>query len=200
MHLLLDIDGVLQFQRADFIRQVQKLGWKGDYGAFLSRVFANEDYLATLEGRGDVREVMDQLLRDAGETVSGATLLDTWASTQVTFNAEILDALPRLSTSSLHLATNQEALRAQRIREEYVARPGIHGLFISCELGARKPFREYFQQVLQALDCAPDQAVFVDDLIENVQGARNVGMHGIHYTSNADLFERLAALDIRPHH
>jgi len=196
MHLLLDVDGVLQFHRGDFSQQVEQLGWQGDYAAFLQTLFTDENYLRTLEGRGDVRVVLDELLQAHDQQVDANTLLSTWANSAVEFNHPLLQALPHLSTSSLHLATNQESVRALRIRDAFATRPGIQGLFISCELGARKPHAAYFEQVLASLACHATQAVFVDDHLENVEGARSVGMHAIHYQSNEDLFQRLTALGI----
>ena len=53
--------------------------------------------------------------------------------------------------------------------------------FLSTELGLHKPDRAIFERVLADLGCTPPEAVFTDDKLENVAGARATGMHAIHY-------------------
>ena len=56
-------------------------------------------------------------------------------------------------------------------------------MVISAEVGIMKPDPRIFQYALEQLDVAPAEAVFVDDFIENVEGARAFGMHAIHFTT-----------------
>lgn len=51
----------------------------------------------------------------------------------------------------------------------------------SAEVGLRKPVPEIFQMVLDLLGADPEEAVFVDDFSENVQAARKLGLHTIHF-------------------
>lgn len=50
---------------------------------------------------------------------------------------------------------------------------------ISAEVGLHKPQPEIFQLACERLGVAPSEAVFVDDLRENVEGAEAVGMIGV---------------------
>ena len=58
---------------------------------------------------------------------------------------------------------------------------GAEGLFLSYQIGARKPEPEIYRHVLGQLGVAGEDCFFVDDLPENVEAARS---HGI----NAHLF------------
>lgn len=58
----------------------------------------------------------------------------------------------------------------------------VHHAFYSFAVGARKPNPEVYQHVLQALRVAPEHTLFVDDQLKNVEGARAVGIHAIHFT------------------
>lgn len=49
----------------------------------------------------------------------------------------------------------------------------------SAELGIRKPAPEAYLAVAQRLDLSPTACIFVDDLIENVIGAQQLGMRAI---------------------
>ena len=53
---------------------------------------------------------------------------------------------------------------------------------ISAEAGVMKPDARIFQLALEKLGIAPSESVFLDDFPENVEAARAVGMHAIHFT------------------
>ena len=52
--------------------------------------------------------------------------------------------------------------------------------FLSFEMGLRKPEEKIYRYVLDELALLPEQVVFVDDMLENVQAAKEVGIHGLH--------------------
>jgi epoxide hydrolase-like predicted phosphatase len=69
-------------------------------------------------------------------------------------------------------------------------------LIISAEEGLTKPDPRIYQLTAERLGVQPAEAVFVDDFIENVQGARAVGMHAIHYQPGLDVRAELAKLGV----
>jgi epoxide hydrolase-like predicted phosphatase len=72
------------------------------------------------------------------------------------------------------------------------------GLFdsivLSGEVGVMKPDPRIYQAALQRLDVQAEQAVFIDDFLHNIDGARTVGMHGIHFQSPEQVRLELEAL------
>jgi putative hydrolase of the HAD superfamily len=56
-------------------------------------------------------------------------------------------------------------------------------VFCSGDEGFVKPDPEAFEIILRRLGARPEEAVFIDDTIENVQAARSLGLHGIHFTT-----------------
>jgi putative hydrolase of the HAD superfamily len=66
--------------------------------------------------------------------------------------------------------------------------------FLSTEMGLHKPERAVFERAVAELGCAPGEAVFTDDKLENVMGARAAGVHGIHYRDFDSFAEELAGL------
>jgi epoxide hydrolase-like predicted phosphatase len=59
----------------------------------------------------------------------------------------------------------------------------VDEMIISDEEGVAKPDVRIYQIAVERLGVRPEEAVFVDDLAENAQGARAVGMWGIHFES-----------------
>lgn len=57
-------------------------------------------------------------------------------------------------------------------------------IVISSEVGMMKPDPLIYRFVLERLNVAAPEAVFVDDFVRNVEGARVVGMHAVHFRTS----------------
>jgi len=67
-------------------------------------------------------------------------------------------------------------------------------IVISAEVGVMKPDARIFHIALQSLGVQPAEAVFVDDFLHNVDGARAVGMQAIHFRSPEQVRLELQAI------
>jgi epoxide hydrolase-like predicted phosphatase len=56
-------------------------------------------------------------------------------------------------------------------------------LTISGEVGLAKPDPRIYRHALAALGVQPEEAIFVDDFIENIQAASALGMQAVHFKS-----------------
>jgi putative hydrolase of the HAD superfamily len=65
---------------------------------------------------------------------------------------------------------------------------------ISGDVGMHKPQPEIYRLASQRLSVEPEQAVFVDDLRENVAGAEAIGMAGILHRDSAATITELEGL------
>ena len=67
----------------------------------------------------------------------------------------------------------------------------------SYEVRLKKPDPEIYKRILSFMQVRPEEAIFVDDMPENIEGANSIGMHGIRFVSTDQAIEavgRLAAL------
>lgn len=62
---------------------------------------------------------------------------------------------------------------------------------LSYEIRAVKPDPVTYEHCLEGLDTPPEQTLFLDDRIENVQGAELLGIRAIQFTSRDDVLLRL---------
>ena len=67
-------------------------------------------------------------------------------------------------------------------------------MIISAEVGLAKPDRRIYQLALDRLGVEAEQTIFIDDLDENIRGARELGIHGIHFQSPQTVLEELKDL------
>jgi putative hydrolase of the HAD superfamily len=58
------------------------------------------------------------------------------------------------------------------------------GNYFSYELGLHKPDPKIFLSVCSKINTSPEQCFFIDDLPENVEGARAVGMQAVRFSRN----------------
>ncbi len=65
-------------------------------------------------------------------------------------------------------------------------------IFVSSELGLRKPDREAFEAISDVTGISLDKMLFFDDTEENVNGARAAGMQAVHVKAHSDVKKALA--------
>lgn len=99
---------------------------------------------------------------------------------------ELLEALAPQCV--LALATNGVThVQKRRLAGSPIAPFFGKNIFISGEIGAAKPHREYFEKVLGALNAPCEETVMVGDtLASDIQGAINAGIDSIWYSPNGE--------------
>lgn len=77
----------------------------------------------------------------------------------------------------------------------YIGREKFADVFdtivISAEVGAAKPSAKIYQIALEQLEVSASEAVFVDDVIENIEACEKLGMKGIHFKDPESTIEQL---------
>ncbi len=113
-------------------------------------------------------------------------------------NVEVCALIPRLRQRyRLLLGSNTTELHARRFRRQFAEHlRHFEHLVLSFEIGVRKPQAGFFEHCQRLAGGAPATCLFIDDLPDNVAGARACGWHGIVYRGIDDLRMRLARLNI----
>ncbi|OOG39917.1 HAD-IA family hydrolase [Polaromonas sp. A23] len=60
-------------------------------------------------------------------------------------------------------------------------------IFVSSDMGCRKPERKAFDHIARAINVAPQAILFFDDLAENVAGAQAAGLQAVHVRGPEDV-------------
>lgn len=89
--------------------------------------------------------------------------------------------------------TTQSDLDHLCSRDEVRSLPSL-GSISSELLGAMKPSQESFSRALNKVSTSASEAVLVDDLLENINGAEAVGMGGVHYINVENTISSLEGL------
>lgn len=107
---------------------------------------------------------------------------------------EALAVLAELARSGrfLRVALNNESRELNQYRiERYALHDHLQVFLSSCYVGVRKPDPRMYRLALDMTQRRASDCVFIDDREENVQAARDVGLHSIQYRSVGDLQELL---------
>jgi 2-haloacid dehalogenase len=70
------------------------------------------------------------------------------------------------------------------------------GRLVSGEEKTRKPFKIFYETLMQRFGITPHSSVFIDDNARNLVPAKELGFHTIHFTSPQQLAEALAELRV----
>jgi len=70
----------------------------------------------------------------------------------------------------------------------------FHHMVISAEVKVAKPSAKIYHIALDQLEVSPNEAVFVDDFIENIKACEKLGIKGIHFKNPEDALKQLKAL------
>jgi putative hydrolase of the HAD superfamily len=89
-----------------------------------------------------------------------------------------------------------EALNVYRLRLFGLNRV-FDAFFSSCWLGVRKPSRRIFELALAMAQASPECSAFIDDRGYNLEPARVLGMHTVHFTGVPALRSALAEMGVR---
>lgn len=93
------------------------------------------------------------------------------------------------NTSDLHIIDVNRILKETRGIENLSLL--VEKLYYSYEMGLRKPHKEIYQAVLNDAQLVADETLFLDDNLDNIIGAKSIGIHTIHVTDK-DLCDYLA--------
>lgn len=174
--LIMDADGVVQHPSVSWLAEWVRMGGPGLLPA-LSRVET-----ATLDGGAELEPLIAEVLAERKLDLTVAEVLAHWC--RIDLNERMLALVDRVRAAGVITAmgTNQNPVRGRHMLANLPYAEHFDALFHSWQIGYAKPDPAFFTHIVDALGVAPDEAVFVDDLAENVAGAREAGLNAVHFS------------------
>lgn len=96
--------------------------------------------------------------------------------------------------AGLYCLSNMSVPVYRQLRERHDFWEAFDGVVISGEVLLLKPEREIYEHLLRRFALLAQETVFIDDVAENIDGARAVGLKTIHFSGAADCARRLQAM------
>ncbi|WP_136481164.1 HAD family hydrolase [Cognatitamlana onchidii] len=73
----------------------------------------------------------------------------------------------------------------------------FEGIIVSGEEKTRKPFDDIYNLTLERFQIKPENAIFIDDNLRNIEAAKNLRINGIQFKSPEDLKTQLKQYNIK---
>jgi putative hydrolase of the HAD superfamily len=92
----------------------------------------------------------------------------------------------------LYVLSNTNPWHVARVEQQFDWLQLFRARYYSCDLGVRKPDPRIYRMALACAQVRPDHTLFIDDRLENLEGAAAVGMQTLHAPTPDVLRARLA--------
>lgn len=154
-----------------------------------SRFRVDEWYERHERGEIGAAEYFDALRDTLGITISDEQLAAGWNAIFEEESAELFELFQSLgSRIPIYAFSNSNVTHQEFWERKYAKTLDLfREVFVSCDLGLRKPEAAAFRQVTACIGAEPEKVLFFDDTRENVDGARNIGMPAIQVRSITDI-------------
>lgn len=186
--IIFDLGGVLvNIDDNKSMEAFQCLGFNTNPEAFKT-LYATGIFQRIETGHADNTEFRQAFSPYLPEGVSTQTFDDAWAALLLDIPPERVSLLRSLKKHYRCFAlSNTNALHVPyftKIFEQAFGGEDLHSffeqVFYSHEMKLRKPDPEIYRQVIRQTKLNPEQTLFIDDRIENIQSAQGVGLQAIH--------------------
>ena len=192
--VVFDLDGVIRDWNDAEMADVE-LAHGLEPGTILGVGFEPELGHAVMTGRIDYRTWMDtirtRVLAAHGEGVAGA--LDEWEANVGLVDVPMLEVLRAVRRHATVALLSNGTTRLRRDLQVLDLTDEFDVIFNTAELGMAKPDPAVFRHVLRELEVRPEEALFIDDLLDNVVGARSVGIDAHQHVDRPTTVEFLVA-------
>lgn len=115
---------------------------------------------------------------------------DVWNSMLKNLPKERMDLLLDIGERfDTYVLSNSNVIHEQAFNQMILEKTGKSSLhdfvrkcYFSQDIGLRKPYQECYEYVIDDIGTNPEKMLFLDDRLDNIEGAKSVGMKGIQIT------------------
>lgn len=138
------------------------------------------------------KEAVEKLEADIGQDSFFRLYNDVFS-----LNRPVLDLLSRLKgRHKLILLSNTDVERFGFIKKKFPDIFLFDAYVLSFEVGYMKPHPEIYKAALEIARLPAGDCVFVDDLKDNIEGAKKIGMNALLYGPQTDLEAELRKMNV----
>jgi glucose-1-phosphatase len=170
-----------------------------DIGSLVrERIVGGEAYCRHERGEISDAQFFAHLRQQLRIELSDAEFIDGWNSIFIGEIPGIRRVLARVQGMPLYAFSNTNvAHQAYWSRQFSDLLAPFRKIYVSHEMGARKPEPAAFRSVVADMGLAPDRVLFFDDSAENVAGARTCGLRAVKVTTAAAIERALSDFGVR---
>lgn len=147
-------------------------------------------------GKADLKEILPLVLKDWKWKGTVDELLDWWFKSEHYVDKRIVKEIRRLQKKGMEccLGTKQEKYRAKYIRKNMEFEKIFDELYISCDMGYKKPDKRFFEFIYNELakkfPIRNEEIMIWDNKEENIAVTKDMGWQS-HLYDNFDNFQKI---------
>ena len=187
-----DIGGVLERTEDRSPREAiaEELGWST--GDLARLIFGHSDEYRIQLGQISPDEHFANIAKALKIPVSSVTDVFAEFFAGDRLDRDLVDYIRALKQDhTTAVISNYTVILRDKIENQWQIRDAFDELIVSSEVGIMKPNPGIYQIALERTNALPEEAVFIDDFIENVESAKLVGMHAILFETSQQTMNEL---------
>lgn len=183
-NIIFDLGGVLLDIDYNRTRTAfEKLGVT-NFDEMYSQASANQLFQKLETGKISEEDFYKEFNRCAGVNLSHEEIRNAWNVMLLSFREDSLQFLDSIrskyqifllsNTNYIHIDSFHKIFQNKKREkpfEEY-----FNKVFYSCAIGLRKPDEACYEWVLKELKIHPQKTIFIDDSLQNIEGAKAIGL------------------------
>ncbi|MGI6094909.1 MAG: HAD family hydrolase [Lachnospiraceae bacterium] len=193
--VILDIGNVLASY--DWQGLLHKLQYNGEMFQILAQaIFLSPDWAEADRGIRTEEEILQSFIRNAPEYENEIRNVFRHigdAMHTFPYTAEWIQTLRSMNLKIYYLSNYTRPMH-ERTKDELSFLSQLDGGYMSYEIHSLKPEPEIYQKLIRDFHLTPQRCIFIDDCMDNVAGARAVGMKAIHFTGLQETMDKLNVL------
>jgi FMN phosphatase YigB (HAD superfamily) len=196
--IIFDLGGVLfDIDYALTQRAFMDLGFKGEFNNLYSQKKQSGVFDEFEKGLISPSQFREHIKESLPEYVNEKQIDAAWNALLIGFPVSKVELLKRLSKDyRLFLLSNTNEIHLPVVMNMVAHLDGQRGIghlferaYYSCQMGMRKPDIEIFEKVCKENSLDVSKTLFVDDLLQNIEGAKQTGLSTLHCTVSVKLEE-----------
>jgi FMN phosphatase YigB (HAD superfamily) len=190
-NIIFDLGGIfinLDFQKTT--QAFQQLGIQ-NFQQFFSQNHSNDLFIALETGKITPNEFFESLRKTTGINADNQTITDAWNAMLLNFPPERIEWLNKINKQyPVYLFSNTNIIHYNCFMQLFQRDIGMQNFneqflkaYYSHEMGMRKPDADGFEYILQQNNLKPEETLFIDDTVANINTAKALGFQTIHLTA-----------------
>ena len=198
-NIIFDFGGVIHDIRYENVSEAFVRHGITELGSFYTKDFQTAEMDQFEKGLLTPAQYRDYIRHTTGHDLSDADIDDIVNAILIDVPTERVDLLIRIRKHyHTYLFSNTNQINydcfTDRLQKKFgfdIFNRCFDAAYFSQMMHCRKPSPEGFQRIVAEQKLIPDETLFIDDIAKNLDGARAVGIHGLHLASGSilDLFD-----------
>lgn len=190
---LFDLGGVL-IKPMDHYKLYDKLKCKISFNEFEKYWCWDKTVLDAHKGTVSDEYHIKELLSFTKSNLSIEEFYKIYADLRSEFYKDTVEIISKIKDKGykVGLLSNLRLMDYNNYKDE-ISKLKLDYLFLSYKIGYLKPYKEMYEYVINKCNCNPNNIVFFDDYIDNVEGAKKYGINAYLVTGDniKDVFYKM---------